>query len=112
MSLGAELKRERELRGITLEEIARETKIRTSLLGYLEADRFDRLPSGVFRQSFVRSYARYVGIDEDKSVRECLMVEDKINATVQQPYTPEPETGRESLVRLLKKSKPLQQQGI
>ena len=80
MSLGADLKRERELRGITLEEIARETKIRTSLLGYLEADRFDRLPPGVFRQSFVRSYARYLGIDEDKPVQECLLMEDRLKS--------------------------------
>ena len=80
MSLGADLKRERELRGITLEEIARETKIRASLLGYIEADRFDRLPAGVFRQSFVRSYARYLGIDENKPVREYLQVEDRLNS--------------------------------
>ncbi|MCY3759097.1 MAG: DUF4115 domain-containing protein [Acidobacteria bacterium] len=78
MSLGADLKRERELRGITLEEMARETKIRASLLGYIEDDRFDRLPAGVFRRSFVRSYARYLGIDEDKPVREYLLVGDRL----------------------------------
>ena len=81
VSLGADLKRERELRGITLEEIARETKIRVSVLGYLEADRFDRLPSGIFRQSFVRSYARCLGIDEGKAVRECLLEEDGVSFT-------------------------------
>lgn len=80
VSLGADLKRERELRGVTLEEIARETKIRASLLGYIEADRFDRLPAGVFRQSFVRSYARYLGIDGDKMVRECLLSEDRLGS--------------------------------
>ena len=80
MSLGADLKRERELRGISLEEIARETKIRTSLLGYIEADRFDRLPAGIFRRSFVLSYARYLGIDENKTVRECLLAEDRLNS--------------------------------
>ena len=80
VSLGAELKRERELRGVTLEEIARETKIRASLLGYIEDDRFDRLPAGVFRQSFVRSYARYLGIDEDESVRECLLADDRLKS--------------------------------
>ena len=80
MSLGADLKRERELRGVTLEEIARETKIRASLLGYIEDDRFDQLPAGVFRQSFVRSYARYLGIDEDKPVREYLLAEDRLKS--------------------------------
>ena len=83
MSVGADLKRERELRGVTLEEIARETKIRASLLGYIEDDRFDRLPAGVFRQSFVRSYARYLGIDEDKPVREYLLAEDRLKSAGQ-----------------------------
>ena len=100
MSLGADLKRERELRGITLEEIARETKIRTSLLSYLEADRFDRLPSGVFRQSFVRSYARYLGIDEDKPIRECLLMEDRLNSAA--PPSHSEQTPRVSLGTRLK----------
>ena len=82
MSLGADLKRERELRGITLEEIASETKIRTRLLGYLEDDRFDRLPPGVFRRSFLRSYARYLGIDEDKPVQEYLRLQDRHESPV------------------------------
>lgn len=96
MSLGADLKRERELRGISLEDIARETKIRTSLLGYIEADRFDRLPAGVFRQSFVRSYARYLGIDENKTVRECLLAEDRLDSEEQRSrvaQTPRPSLG-------------------
>lgn len=97
VSLGADLKRERELRGITLEEIAKETKIRTSLLSYLEADRFDRLPSGVFRQSFVRSYARYLGINEEKPVRECWLVEDRLKSAGQRSRSeqiPPPSLGR------------------
>ncbi len=96
MSVGADLKRERELRGVTLEEIARETKIRASLLGYIEDDRFDRLPAGVFRRSFVRSYARYLGIDEDKPVREYLLVEDRLKSAGQRTLaaqTPRPSLG-------------------
>lgn len=96
MSLGADLKRERELRGVTLEEIARETKIRASLLGYIEDDRFDRLPAGVFRQSFVRSYARYLGIDEDKPVQEYLLVEARLKSAGQwfrAAQTPRPSLG-------------------
>ena len=100
VSLGADLKRERELRGITLEEIARETKIRTSLLSYLEADRFDRLPSGVFRQSFVRSYARYLGIDEDKPIRECLLMEGRLKSA--RPRSHSEQTPRVSLGTRLK----------
>lgn len=100
MSLGADLKRERELRGISLEEIARETKIRASLLGYIEADRFDRLPAGVFRRSFVRSYARYLGIDENKTVREWLLAEDRLDSGGQRSRVAQ--TPRPSLVARMK----------
>ncbi len=79
MSFGARLKRERELRGITLEEIARETKIAGRMLSYIEADRFDRLPPGIFRQSFVRSYARCLGIDEEKAVQDYLLAVDRLD---------------------------------
>ena len=96
VSLGADLKRERELRGVSLDEIARETKIRPSLLGHIEADRFDRLPAGVFRQSFVRSYARYLGIDENMAVQECLLAEDRLNSAgygSRAAQTPRPSLG-------------------
>ena len=85
MSVGASLKREREIRGITLEEIARETKIAVRLLSYIEVDRFDQLPSGIFRQSFVRSYARYLGIDEEKAVQEYLSARDSLNIADSSP---------------------------
>lgn len=70
MSFGANLKR--ELRGITLEEIAQETKISFQILSYIEANQFDRLPEGIFRESFIRSYSRYLGINEEKTVHEFL----------------------------------------
>jgi cytoskeletal protein RodZ len=49
VSFGVSLKRERELRGISLAEIAKTTKISVRLLEAIEKDRFDILPEGVFR---------------------------------------------------------------
>lgn len=80
MSFGANLKRERELRGITLDEIARETKISVRILACIDSDRFDQLPRGLFRRSFVRSYARYLGIDEGKAVQEYLLATESISS--------------------------------
>src|SRR5688572_3014521 len=71
-SFGENLKRERELRGIDLREIAQATKISVRFLEALEADRIDLLPGGIFRRSFVREYARYVGLDADRMVSEFL----------------------------------------
>lgn len=67
---GDRLRREREMRGITLDEIAESTKISRRHLESLEKDQFDQLPGGVFNKGFVRAYARFLGIDEDQAVSD------------------------------------------
>lgn len=71
-SFGERLQREREMRGITLEEIADSTKIGTRSLRALEKEDFDKLPGGIFNKGFVRAYARYLGIDEEQAVTDFL----------------------------------------
>ena len=63
-SLGQELKRERELRGISLRDIADSTRINFRLLQALEEDRLDAIPGEFFVRAILRSYARAIGIDE------------------------------------------------
>jgi cytoskeleton protein RodZ len=67
---GEHLKREREMRGVSLEEIAAATRIKTSFLEAIENERWDQLPGGVFNRGFIRSIARYLGMDEDSLVAE------------------------------------------
>jgi cytoskeleton protein RodZ len=67
---GDRLRREREMRGITLDEITESTKIARRHLEALETERFDQLPGGVFNKGFVRAYARFLGIDEDRAVAD------------------------------------------
>jgi cytoskeletal protein RodZ len=69
---GEKLRRERELRGITLEEVAVATKIGTRNLRALEEENFSQLPGGIFNKGFVRAYARYVGIDEEQAVGDYM----------------------------------------
>jgi cytoskeletal protein RodZ len=71
-SFGENLRRERELRGIGLREIADATKISVRFLQALESDRVDVLPGGLFRRTFVRQYARHVGLDPERMVAEFL----------------------------------------
>jgi len=71
-SFGQRLQREREMRGITLEEIANSTKIGTRSLRALEQEDFDQLPGGIFNKGFVRAYAKYLGIDEEQAVADYL----------------------------------------
>lgn len=67
---GEHLKREREMRGVSLEEIAAATRIKTSFLEAIEKERWDQLPGGVFNRGFIRSIARYLGMDEESLVAE------------------------------------------
>src|SRR5438445_9328175 len=71
-SFGRRLRSERERRRITLELIAANTKIGVGLLKGLERDDFSRWPSGLFRRSFMRSYAGAIGLDVEETVREFL----------------------------------------
>jgi len=72
ISFGTWLRRQRELREISLREIADVTKISIRYLEALEQDRFDVLPAPVFAHGFLREYARYVGLDADEVVNSYL----------------------------------------
>jgi len=69
---GERLRREREMRGISLDDIAAATKIGTRLLRALEEEHFDSLPGGIFNKGYVRAYAKYVGINEEQALAEYL----------------------------------------
>jgi cytoskeleton protein RodZ len=71
-SFGDRLKKEREQRGITLDDISLTTKIGTRLLRALEEEKFEQLPGGIFNKGFVRAYARHVGLDEDQTVADYM----------------------------------------
>jgi cytoskeleton protein RodZ len=69
-SVGETLRAERLSKKFSLEQIARETKINSHLLDAIEKNQFDLLPRGVFAKSFVRQYARILGLDEEEMAAE------------------------------------------
>ena len=69
-NFGERLKRERELREVTLEEITQATRIGSRFLQALENEEWDKLPGGVFNRGFVRSIAHYLGLDEEAFLAE------------------------------------------
>lgn len=64
-TLGERLRAEREKRGLTIEELARRTRIHARFFEAIERDEASSLPSGFFYRSFVRQYARMLGLPED-----------------------------------------------
>lgn len=71
-SFGETLKRERELREISLRQVSESTKINIRYLEALEQNRFDALPGGLFNKGFIRAYATFVGIDGEAMVNAYL----------------------------------------
>lgn len=76
-SFGGWLRRQREMREISLRDIADRTKISLRYLEAMEEDRFDLLPAPIFAKGFLREYARYVGLSPDEVVNHYLAVQQQ-----------------------------------
>ena len=69
-NFGERLQREREMREVSLEELTKSTRISARFLQALENEDWDKLPGGVFGRGFVRTIARYLGLDEESLLGE------------------------------------------
>jgi cytoskeleton protein RodZ len=84
---GERLKRERELREVSLDELSKATRISSRFLLALENEDWGKLPGGVFGHGFVRSIARYLGLAEESLLGEY----DLARAEKLPPAPPKPE---------------------
>jgi hypothetical protein len=66
IGIGPALRRAREHRSKTIDEAARDTKIRPEYLQALERESFDGLMGDAYVRGFLRSYAQYLGLDPEK----------------------------------------------
>jgi cytoskeleton protein RodZ len=71
-SIGEQLRLAREEQHIPLREVSDQTRISVHYLEAIEANEFRRLPGGIFNRSFVKAYARYVGVDEKEAVESYM----------------------------------------
>jgi cytoskeleton protein RodZ len=69
---GEALRCERQRRSVSLEDIAQTTKVTVRSLQALESDAFDQLPGGILSKGIVRSYVRFLGLDEGEWVERFL----------------------------------------
>jgi cytoskeleton protein RodZ len=67
-SIGEFFRQVRETKGLTIDEVASKTRIRSDFVKALEDGNFAKLPDQVFARGFVRSYARSLGLDEDDAI--------------------------------------------
>ncbi|MEE9305671.1 MAG: RodZ domain-containing protein [bacterium] len=87
-TLGRFLRRERDLRGVSLREIAETTKINVRVLEALEADDYDSLPPRAFIIGFLRAYAQCLKIDPQDVI---ALYHRVVSEVTEVPVEPEPE---------------------
>ncbi|MFD2171269.1 helix-turn-helix domain-containing protein [Tumebacillus lipolyticus] len=81
--LGAELKRIREQKGYTLEQIQQATKIRTRYLEAIEAGELSVMPGIVYARGFIKSYCDYLGVDGQAMLEQYGLAVDKDDEQVE-----------------------------
>jgi cytoskeleton protein RodZ len=91
MDVGATLRRARQEKRLTLDQLSRATKISKSNLKALEDGDFERLPAAVYTRGFLRAYAREVGLDPHETVE--LYMQQVEEAFAQPPSDSEPIPG-------------------
>src|SRR5436189_3281210 len=69
-TLGEKLREAREERGISISEVAEQTRISPMYIESIEKDNYKPLPGGICNKGFVKSYAKYVGIDEQEALQD------------------------------------------
>lgn len=70
LSLGQKLRQAREERGISISEVAEQTRISPHYLESIENDDYKTLPGGIFNKGFLKSFAKYVGLDENEVLQD------------------------------------------
>ncbi len=70
LTLGEKLRQAREARGMTINQVAEQTRISANYIECMERDDYSHLPGGVFNKGFVKLYARCVGIDEQEALQD------------------------------------------
>jgi cytoskeletal protein RodZ len=68
--IGSSLREERHRRHLGLAEVESATHIRVRNLQAIEDEDFDMLPPGMYRRSFLREYAEFLGLDGDAYAAE------------------------------------------
>lgn len=86
-SVGLRLRKARREQGLSLDGVARTTRISLHQLESLEQGRYDALPGEVYTRGFVRSYARAVGIDADEALVQ-FASERRAGTTTLRPARP------------------------
>jgi len=66
MTVGQNLRRQRETQKVSLERIAKDTRINPAFLQALEEDAFELLPAETYALGFIRCYCKHIGLNPEE----------------------------------------------
>jgi len=92
LTLGEKLQQAREARGITISEVAEQTRISPLYIESIENNDYRPLPGGIFNKGFVKSYAKYVGVDEMEALQDytqLILEQEGVQTDEPKTYRPE-----------------------
>lgn len=104
LTLGEKLRQAREERGLSISEVAEQTRISPLYLESIENNDYKILPGGIFNKGFVKSYAKHVGLNEQEALQDyaALMSQQGTDiAEESKTYRPEVLTDERSRLGLL-----------
>ncbi len=98
-SLGERFRIAREARGLTLSEVAEHIRIRSVYLGAIEDENWDVIGAPVYARGFVRTYARFLGIDGEEAIASSILAQSIPSSTPPQEEPVISPSGRRSSTR-------------
>ncbi len=92
LTLGEKLRQARESRGLSISEVAEQTRISALYLECIENDDYRTLPGGIFNKGFVKSFAKIVGVDENEALQDyTTLIANQGSQVADDPKTYRPE---------------------
>lgn len=96
LTLGEKLQQAREAQGMSVREVANQTRISALYIECIENNDYRTLPGGIFNKGFVKSFAKHVGIEPQEALQDYaeLLANQNINVDEElKTYHPEVLTG-------------------
>jgi cytoskeleton protein RodZ len=85
-TLGEKLRQAREARGISVSEVAEQTRISPLYIQSIEDDNYKPLPGGIFNKGFVKSYAKFIGLDEQEALADYARLAAQTESGAEEPF--------------------------
>jgi len=103
-SIGKILKRIRESKRLSIEEVSERSRIPKNIVSIIEEDRLSEIISGFYSKSFVKTYAAFLGASDESGIKEYLAMGQKKQETVSRPIAAGPQIDFSAIAKYKKQA--------